>query len=251
MSDTVPEAAAASRPVVFVLLEDERDLALVPAAVPLGDVVALSCAAAVEGERVDALLQRAASLGAGRQVRVVDPVILGVDYLAIAHVLACAVRHLSESRSDSPVLVLAGDRGRGAVGPAVAERLAVPHLSAVRAARFERDRLLVERVGGADMRRYLGAPPVVLDWALPPGPPSPAASDAQREAKPSVETLSLDTLQITAPELQYRRRFRPQGGAGPRSRPHLVSNVESLGDRLTRDGLWPVPREEADGEAKR
>ena len=220
----------------FVLLEDERDLGLVTLAAPLRETIALGCAPLDESERVDALLRRAVAAGATRAIRIVDPVIAGVDYLAIAHVLACAVRHLIEGAgSPSRIVVLAGDRGRGAVGPAVAERLAITHLGAVQKVALDGERVLADRRCGAELRRFVGTAPVVL--AIAPIPPCHAAAgDA------TIEALSLETLQITAPELQYRRRFRPTVGAGPMPRPHLVSNIEHLGDRLRRDGLWPVPR---------
>ena len=231
-----------ARPLVFVLLEDERDLPLLPLAAPLGDVLALSCAPSTENERLDTLLRRARARGAARAARNTDPVIGGVDYLAIAHVLACAVRHLCEPRPDAPVLVVAGDRGRGAVGPAVAERLAVPHLGAVRAVQLDGARVLVDRLCGAELRRWAGSAPIVVAWTAAAAtteepPPDPALA---------VEQLALEALQITVPELQYRRRFRPEGGAAPPTRPHLVSNVELLGDRLARDGLWPLPSEDAE-----
>jgi hypothetical protein len=221
---------------VFCLLEDERDLGLVEKAAPFGEPIVISCAPLDAVTRVDTLLARAIAAGAKRAVRVCDPVIAGVDYLAIAHVLACAVRHLIDATvSPSRILVLAGDRGRSAVGPAVAERLAVAHLGAVRNLGLEGDRIVVDRQCGAELRRFVGSAPVVLAVAPVGSCDVAAASDA------TIEPLSLETLQITAPELQYRRRFRPTIGAGPTPRPHLVSNIEHLGDRLRRDGLWPVP----------
>jgi electron transfer flavoprotein alpha/beta subunit len=228
----------------FVLLEDERDLGLVTMATSLGETIALSCAPLDDGARVDTLLRRAIGAGAKRAVRICDSVLVGADYLATAHVLACAVRHLIDAPgSPSSIVVLAGDRGRGAVGPAVAERLAVAHLGAVRRVSVEGERFLVDRQCGVELRRFVGTAPVVL--AVAPVPPSDAAAASDA----SLESLSLETLQITAPELQYRRRFRPVVGAGPSPRPHLVSNVEHLVDRLRRDGLWPVPHKTGEGDA--
>lgn len=217
---------------VIALIEDARDLALVELARPLGEVIALA-ASAPPSAGPDVL----ARAGAARAVRVTDPVLADVDYLAIAHVLACAVRHLGGARPASSVVVLAGDRGRGAVGPAVAERLTLPHFGAVRRVEVRGEgTLLVDRACGAELRRFAGPPPVVLVCALPETDASSGTSpDAQ------VEQIDLATLRITVPELQYRRRFRPAPGVGPRSRPHVVSNVELLGERLRRDGLWPVP----------
>jgi hypothetical protein len=82
---------------------------------------------------------------------------------------------------------------------------------------------------------------VLLACILPPVAPAESVPAA------SIVSLDLETLKITTPELQYRRHFRPAAGVGPSPRPHLVSNVELLSDRLRRDGLWPLPRAERDG----
>ena len=236
---------SAPRPLVFALIEDARDLGLLAIASPLGEVVAVHACAEADAARGNEALLAAGQHGASRAVRISDVVLTGVDYLAVAHVLACAVRHLCEGRPDALVIVLSGDRGRGAVGPAVAERLAVPHLGSVRQIELKEDRLVVDRLCGAELRRYAGVPPIVLACSLP----SKLAADDAAKAPLSIEVLTLDTLQITAPELQYRRRFRPAEGGVPRPRPHLVSSVETLGDRLVRDGLWPVPSRKDEGEA--
>jgi len=213
---------------VFALLEDERDLGLVPLGVTLGEVVALSASATTQAT----LLDHAIALGASRAVQVVDAAIAEVDYLAVAHVLACAVRHLCEVTSGVPVIVLAGDRGRAAIGPAVAERLALPHLGAVASIESQQDRLLVERHSGPRRQRYRGSPPVVLACHLPASP------QASGKAERPVEDLALDTLQITLPELRYRRRFRPEDGPAIPSRALLYGSTDRLDERLQRDGVW-------------
>jgi electron transfer flavoprotein alpha/beta subunit len=229
---------------VIALLEDERDLALLPIASALGETTALTVAAQGGRARAEATLARAMHAGAKAAVILVDPILENVDYLAIAHVLACAVRHLCDAKPDAPIVLFAGDRGRGAVGPAVAERLSMPHLGAVVGVEARDASLRVTRRHGPTLRSYSGAPPVLLACALPTAAaPSPAV-DA-----PAAAILSLDlaTLKITTPELQYRRHFRPAAGVGPSPRPHVVSNVEMLSQRLVRDGLWPLPSPERDG----
>jgi electron transfer flavoprotein alpha/beta subunit len=225
-------------PLVFALLDEADDLGLVTVGRGLGDVIAISARPPTGEATDDQLLSDAAALGAARLVLIADAVLAGVDYLAIAHVLACAVRHFCEARSDAPIIVLSGDRGRGAVGPAVAERLAVPHLCAAYQVALVDGRLLVDRVCGAELRRWVGAPPVVLACFLPTAAP-PASAPSSKP--PAIERVELETLQITAPELEYRQRFSPVDGVGPRPRPHVVSNIEHLGERLARDGLWPLP----------
>ncbi len=244
-----------ARPVIFTLLEDARDLPLVELGRSLGDVVVLSMSAPTTDG--DPLLV-ARRLGAARTVRIWDPALAGVDYLGIAHVLACAVRQLAEKPATdgapaqvSPVIVLASDRGRGAVGPAVAERLAVPHLGSVRAVEIADGQVVVARMCGTELRRFSGAPPVVLVCAL--GGAAVAVDSTvgdatapapHTEGAPTGETFDLAALQITAPELLYRRRFKPVPGDVPKRRPHVVANIEVLSQRLARDGLWPVPEGE-------
>src|SRR5262249_17887246 len=80
--------------------------------------------AAGRAAREDEPLRQALAWGAERALRIWDPSLEGVDYHAVAQVLAGAARRLGFD------LVLGGDRsddeGDGAVGPAVAEALAVP-----------------------------------------------------------------------------------------------------------------------------
>ncbi|HUQ06447.1 MAG TPA: hypothetical protein VM261_28280 [Kofleriaceae bacterium] len=228
---------SAPAPLVFALLDEPDDLPLVGIGRALGELIAVSARPLPAAAATDELLVGACARGAARAVRIADPVLAGVDYLATAHVLACAVRYLCEVRSDAPIVVLVGDRGRGAVGPAVAERLAVPHLGGVRQVALADGKLIIDRVCGADVRRVSGPPPVVLACVASAAPSMPVE---QTGAPAQVERVELETLQITAPELQYRQRFAPVHGAGPHARPYVVANVEHLCERLERDGLWPL-----------
>ena len=224
------------RPLIFVLLEDARDLPLVGMASPLGEVVALSVrvSAAPDATLLDALAR-----GAARAVQVSDSLFDSVDYLAVAHTLACTVRFLCAPLGSPPVVVLTGDRGRGAVGPAVAERLSLPHLGAVYAVELSRDHLLVDRQLGPRVQRLRGTPPVVLACVLAPeARTTPAAAAPSR----AIEPLDLEALHITPQELLHRRRFRPTVGPVPAGRPRVLASVERLTDRLARDGVWTQRR---------
>jgi electron transfer flavoprotein alpha subunit len=227
---------------VVALLEDERDLRLLPIASALGDTTVLTVAAPGGRARAEATLAHAMHAGAQAAVILVDPILENVDYLAVAHVLACAVRHICDSKPDASLVLFAGDRGRGAVGPAVAERLSMPHLGAVVAVEARDASLCVTRRHGATLRSYSGTPPVLLACALPAIAPNSLVDSPATTA--TMLSLDLETLKITTPELQYRRHFRPAAGVGPSPRPHLVSNVEMLSERLMRDGLWPWPSTE-------
>ncbi len=223
------------RPLIFVLLEDARDLPLVGMASPLGEVVALSVRVS---PAPDATLLDALARGAARAVQVSDSLFDSVDYLAVAHTLACTVRFLCAPLGSPPVVVFAGDRGRGAVGPAVAERLSLPHLGAVYAVELSRDHLLVDRQLGPGVQRLRGTPPVVLACVLAPeARAAPAAAPGK-----AIEPLDLEALHITSQELLHRRRFRPTEGPAPAGRPRVLASVERLTDRLARDGVWPQRR---------
>ena len=232
-----------ARPMIFALLEDARDLSLVSLAAGLGEVIALS----VRGtSSPDATLLGALARGASRAVQISDPIFDNVDYLAVAHTLACAVRHLCAPLGVPPVVVLAGDRGRGAVGPAVAERLSLPHLGAVYAVELARDHLLVDRQLGATVQRLRGTPPVVLACVLPREAPVPVSASPFVE----VELLDLEALHITQQELLHRRRFRPEPGPALPSTPRLFASVDRLADRLARDGVWPHRRSGGPGPVR-
>ena len=218
-------------PSVFVLVEDERDLPLLPLTEALGPATVLSVTNAEHAEV--AFLH-----GAEHVVTIWDDALSGVDYLGIGHVLACAVRHLCELRGSTGVIVIAGDRGRGAVGPAVAERLSVPHFGAVSGVSLDKNGLAFDRRIGSALRAYRGAPPAVL--CLPLSGLAATATEAPRDRV--VASLDLATLGITPAELTYRRNFLPTAGATPRRKPHVVASTAILIDRLVRDGIWPVAR---------
>jgi electron transfer flavoprotein alpha/beta subunit len=239
----VSEAANACS--VVALLEDERDLGVVPIARTLGAVTAIAATAPASRPRAEAALRQALAAGAERAVLVVDPALEAVDYLAIAHVLACAIRRMCEAAPEGAVVIFAGDRGRGAVGPAVAERLSMPHLAGVVAVERRDAEVRVTRHRGHELRTYHGVPPVLLACTLGATPSEAAAS-----SDAAITALDLTALQVSVHELQHRRHFRPSAGVGPSPRPHVVASVEVLSERLARDGLWPLPREGKKTDAK-
>jgi electron transfer flavoprotein beta subunit len=219
-----------------VLLDGETDLHLVAHGRALGAVTALS----VGPEDAQGTLERALALGAERAVRVWDAVLGNCDYLGVAHVLAVATRRAA---ADAPSLVvLAGDRGRNAIGPATAERLSIPHLGQVVQITLRDGRAVVRRREGGLVRLFAAAPPVLLCVPPPRQPETPKTIEPPPSSTPRPAVWTLADLQLVTLELQYRRRFYPSAAA-----PHAegdapqVLDAVALVDRLTKEGLLPSP----------
>ncbi|MEJ5358907.1 MAG: electron transfer flavoprotein subunit beta/FixA family protein [Desulfobacterales bacterium] len=81
------------------------------------------------GARVQETIRTALAMGADKGVHIQDPAAEGGDALATARILAAALKSIPFD------LILCGQRGvdedNGQVGPAVAERLGIPHLALV------------------------------------------------------------------------------------------------------------------------
>lgn len=162
-----------------------------------GRVVAVAVGPA---EREDVVLGAARAAGANRAVRVWDPCLESVDYLGLARVLAAATRHVGYD------LVVAGDRSedewQGAVGPATAEALGVPHLTGALDAKLEGDAVIASRRDGGLVRRVKVPLPALLTVVAFPSVPDLVRCD---DADPP-ETLGLNDLGIQALELRHRDR---------------------------------------------
>jgi electron transfer flavoprotein alpha/beta subunit len=225
---------------VIALVHRPEDLAAVRIAIPLGETTVL--AAAKEGEATESLLENARLAGAIRTIRLWDPSLEFIDYFGMACALAAAVRTLAATTPDEAPVIVCGDSGRGAVGPALAERLSVPHLSSVIAARKMDDRVVASRHTGSLVRLYAAQPPLLLCAAAAPGLSDPESA-GWTAATASTEGWSLANVGLTATELSYRRRYRPRplsgSTAGPLSTPHRFADIASLLARLRQDGLVP------------
>jgi electron transfer flavoprotein alpha/beta subunit len=216
---------------VAALVHRPEELGLIPLGKQLGEVTAITVAP--PDEKIEALLGHARGLGASRTVRMWDPSMETTDYLGVAYALAATVRALFAPGAElagAGVIVLCGSEGRGAVGPAIAERLAVPHLSEVVAAEQMDDRVVAKRRSGAVVRMYAAKPPVVLCAAPPPLQGAiPAAGET--------EVWTLGQAGLTAAELSYRKRFRPHTATGPKAQPRVFTDAAQLAARLKADGL--------------
>lgn len=218
-----------------------------PAAKLLGvcDAAALRAALALHGrradanvtvatvgpaEREDATLDHALDRGADRAVRVWDPGLEGVDYHGVAQVLAAAARWLGFD------LILGGDRsddeGGGAVGPAVAEALAVPHVTSTLDVSLAGATALVTR-RDAGYLRALRVPLPALVTVLASPAPEPAATGGRG----TIEVLALETLGIRAPELRARLSCLGAAEAAPRPAANVLAHPAELIARLRHDRL--------------
>lgn len=231
MSDTEPSLPRIEG-AVLVLLDaaDEGPLAL---ALGLGPVIALRAGPPEE----EPLLRRALAVGAARAVRLWDPVLAETDYLGLAAALAATARTLGAR------LLVAGDGVEGAVGPAVADKLDVPHLSAVLGARWlasgdeGAERVLeVERRTTAGRQRLRGPGAAVLCVAA-----GGAAPEATASPDGNIEALSLYDVGLSAAELGHRRWLRaaPEATVVTRPQPLCFASAEELIARLRRDGVLP------------
>jgi electron transfer flavoprotein beta subunit len=172
------------------------DAAALAAAVALGgDVVVV----AAGPEREDEALRHALRRGAGRAARVWGDGLVGVDYHGVARVLAAAARRLDAQ------LVLTGDisedEGQGAVGPAVAEALGVPHLTSAVDLRLDPPAVLATRRDRGLVRTLrLPLPAVITVRASAAALPEPAGGAQE------IEVWDLAALGIETRELRHRDR---------------------------------------------
>lgn len=213
----------------IALLRRLADVALVGVGAALGDTVALTVAAEEESRL---LLTAARAAGARRLVRVWDAALDTTDYLGVAYALAAAVRALGDLQA-TPTLLLAGDRGRGAVGPAVAERLGVPLLGQVSAVELRDDKIVARRRARGEVRSFAAAPPALICLVVDGEPAQATVTVAPVE----VESWTLSRVGLSAAELGYRKHFQPQPTEGPLRRAHRFDDVAALAARLRDEGL--------------
>jgi hypothetical protein len=231
--------------VIVLLSREDMDRALLRMARALAPGRTLALRVGPGTPQEEDLLRAALCRGAGRAVRLWDPSCAGVDYLGLAHALARAVGHLGGT------LVLAGDRGQGAVGPALAERLGVPHVCGVISASWagapdpEKGAAAVlpdiivqrrTRTGIQVLRGPAGAVLCVCQQAA--GGEAPGAGNGRPDA--AVEVLGFQQIGLSPGELSPWRRLQPEAPAGEVPGPPRFDTPEALLARLRRDGLWPL-----------
>jgi electron transfer flavoprotein alpha/beta subunit len=219
----------------IALIHRSSELPLVRLGVSLGETIAI--AVAPPGEAIESVLVEARKAGAARTVRLWDDAVDSTDYLGVAYTLAAAVRTvLGGDLTANPAVILCGDEGRAAVGPAVAERLAVPHLGDVLGASMMDARVVARRRSGSLIRLYAARPPVVLCVSVADATTANAGAPPAGAAG-STEEWTLTQAGLTGAELAYRKRFRPQPSPGPTPSARVFSDVAELIERLRADGV--------------
>jgi electron transfer flavoprotein alpha/beta subunit len=152
--------------------------------------------------REEKALQEALKGFANRAIRVSDSGADRLDYLGVARVVARVV-----DRADQPYdAIVCGDRSEdclsGAVGPAVAELMGLPHLTGIVDVTLDDGVIASVRSTGQKLELKVQLPAVlcIRDCArkLP---------DAPKQAQGAVETLSFRDLDLGTKELAPRTRL--------------------------------------------
>jgi electron transfer flavoprotein alpha/beta subunit len=165
-----------------------RDRAALACALELGAGLEAEVEAFALGDpRDDDALALALRAGCHRATRVDDRGLKRLDYLAAARHLALVLRRAT------PGLVVCGDDEHGgAIGPALAEWLELPHLGGVIAAHADGGALLIERrVAGATHRYRVPLPALVCVAGFTPAGRAARAVDRAR-APVVVDPLELE-----------------------------------------------------------
>ncbi|MGZ3427316.1 MAG: hypothetical protein ACXVCV_11740, partial [Polyangia bacterium] len=185
------------------------------------------------GAEADALpvLAAARAAGATRLVRLWDPGLETTDYLGVSYTLAAAVRAIGDPTA-TPTAIVAGDRGRGVVGPAVAERLGVPLLGQILTIEATEGKLIAKRRGRDVVRSYAAAPPALVCLLLDGEATQANAADAG-----DVDSWTLSKVGLSAAELSYRKHFATRPAKGPTSKPRKFADVAALAAQLRAEGL--------------
>jgi electron transfer flavoprotein alpha/beta subunit len=178
------------------------DRAALAAAIALRDQVAgarVTVLAAGPAAQEDQALTWAVAAGADAAARVDDPALTGLDGLGLARALAGAARTLAAS------LVLTGDRSedeaQGALGPATAEALGIPHLTAARGLELTMSHVVAVRHDAGGVRKLRLALPCLVTVTEAPGCKLPT----EPEPKPvDIRALDLAACGLAAAELRYR-----------------------------------------------
>lgn len=212
----------------IALVRRAADVQLVRAATAIGETLAIACGPEPE---VMPVLAAARASGATRLVRLWDPGLETTDYLGVAYTLAAAIRAAGDA-TVADTAILAGDRGRGVVGPAVAERLGIPLLGQVRSVELREGKLFARRAARDVVRNYAAALPALCCMLVDERTPAATGGDAGE-----VELWTLSRVGLSAAELSYRKHFATRPTKGPVRTPRRFADVAALADALRAEGF--------------
>ncbi len=199
--------------------------------------------------REDRVLAMALRAGCDRAARIYDRQLHGLDYLGVANILAAAANHFGFDA------ILCGDRSQdecqGAMGPAMAELLEVPHVSSTVTDLTVEDRaLVVTRRADGRIQRLRVPTPAVIGVARFERRATPPAEEPLEDAqlddrptparKPPRALLELDLADLSLEPLELRHRARFLGFARPVRTPRqpvLLRTAADLQARLRDDHL--------------
>jgi electron transfer flavoprotein beta subunit len=169
-----------------------------------GEVIVASVGPQAAEEGLRAQLAR----GAGRAIRVWDPVLEGADALAVAAVLATLAGR------EHPHLILCGAQSADAAdtvsGVAVAGLLDLPRVALVSAIERDGGRLTVRRelAGGASELLRLATPALLSVQSAANEPRRATLRDIKRAREKPLAVLTLDALGLDAAGVQARAGSR-------------------------------------------
>ncbi len=156
----------------------------------------------VGGEESDETLRKCLAKGADNAVRITDPRINLWNPMVVARVLAAAISKLQYD------LVLAGaqssDDGYGAVGPALAGFLGIPHATIVKKVELRDGSVLVQREleGGLEERLEIRLPALLSIQTGINEPRYVSIMGVRRAMRRPIKTMSLDELGLSPSEIE-------------------------------------------------
>lgn len=190
------------------------------------EVTAVALGSAKREDRVLAMALRA---GCTRGVRIHGSKVEALDYLGRARVLAAGIAKLEVD------LVVCGDRSedelQGAMGPAVAEMLSVPHLSGLVDVRGDTDAVIARHRASGRFHTFRCTWPVVLCIHSFPRARHPRHDQDPRRPG-SIDYFDLDSLSIDMRALNHRARLT--GTTHPRRGGRNATMADSVGQLVTR-----------------
>ena len=189
-------------------------------------------ALAIGPERENEALVAASAWGA-RTYRLWDDALEGNDYDAYARAIAATCKLIGYD------LVICGERsadeGLGVIGPATAEHLGIPHVTAAIDLGWHRTgRLVVRRREGARVRTLGAVPPLLVTVGVGFCGAIPAPWTGSMHP---LEVIELKRAGLMPQELKHRKQYAGEPAQGKARTPECATDAATLAARLKSDGL--------------